>query len=261
MANVRTYTAPPHGNLPTRLRADPLAGPAAEPRGRLSLCRFDVSAFRRFGVSQIAHPGAWQRFADGLSHRCGIELTVSTTPSPFQGEGRGEGPTTDDLTGFDVVHLTTRRARQLPAHAIAALRAYLKGGGLLLIDAADGQPAGIAAVSKRVDMIDVGARGVLTADHPIATGAVPGGRPLVNLETTKAGSSLTRGDAPPPILTRTIDGRVAVIACPFDLIAAVDGHFVWNRSGYRPTSTARLVDNILLWRLSQIAPEESQPPD
>jgi hypothetical protein len=37
--------------------------------------------------------------------------------------------------------------------------------------------------------------------------------------------------------------------CPFDVIAGLDGHFIWNRSGYLPESTERMVDNILLWRL------------
>ncbi|MBN2559800.1 MAG: DUF4159 domain-containing protein [Phycisphaerae bacterium] len=234
MANVRVYTAPPYNELPTRLRPAPLAGPSAPQRGSLRLLRLPHAGHWN------AHPGAWRHFANGLRHRTGIDLAI---------EAGASAPGPGALDGFDVVHLTTRRPLRLNDATLATLRAYLEGGGLLLIDAADGQPAGIAAISKLVDTIDVGTRGILSADHHIATGAMPGGRPLTDLETTKAGSSLVAGHAPPPILTRVIDGRVAVIACPFDLLAGLDEHFVWNRSGYTPASTARIVDNILLWRL------------
>lgn len=238
MANARVYVAPPYSELPTRLRgANPRIGKPAPARGSLSLKRLPHSGH------WDAHPGAWRRFAEGLRHRAGIDLTVQANDAPLDEKA---------LKHTDVIHLTTRRSLRLDNNALAILRATLEGGGLLIIDAADGQPAGITAVRELVSAIGVGTRGVLSADHRIATGLMLGGQPLVNLQTTRAGSSLTRGNTPPPILTRTIDGRVAVIACPFDIIAGVDGHFVWNRSGYRPSSTARIIDNIFLWRLDQI---------
>jgi hypothetical protein len=173
-------------------------------------------------------------------HRTGIVLATQEEAEPA---------TAEELLRFEVVHLTTRRSLRLDEVTLAALRAYLQEGGLLLIDAADGQPDGVAAIAPLFDSIDIGERGVLTADHPIVTGAFPGGQPLGNLDTTKAGASLGAGGAAPPILTRTLDGRTAVLACPFDLIAGVDGTFIWNRSGYEAASTARLVDNLFLWRL------------
>jgi hypothetical protein len=237
MANVRVYVAPPFGKLPTRLRADPLAGNAARPRGNLSLRRLPHAG------SWNAHPGAWQRFAAGLQHRTGLSLEV---------EDAGESASVEGLAQFDVVHLTVRRSVNLDETTIAAMRAYLQGGGLLLIDAADGQPEAVAAVGPLLDAIEVGEKGILPADHPLATGGFPGGQALKDLETTKAGASLSTGGAPPPMLTRTIDGRVAVLACPFDLTAGIDGTFIWNRSGYEPASTARIVDNVLLWRSQQV---------
>ncbi len=77
---------------------------------------------------------------------------------------------------------------------------------------------------------------------------------MTDLDTTTTGSSLRHGNDPPPILTRSLDGRIAVIACPFDLVAGIDGHFIWARSGYLPASTARIVDNIFLWHLNQRTP-------
>lgn len=235
MANVRTYVAPPYAKLPSCLRSNAPSGPAAPPRGRIELKRLPHSG------SWNAHRKAWARFTPGLKHRTGIVLLPEETAKPCSAE---------ELMRFDVVHLTTRRALRLDDATLAALRTYLQEGGLLLIDAADGQPDGVAAIAPLLDSLDVGETGVLPADHPIVTGAFPGGRPLGNLETTKAGASLAIGGAAPPILTRTLDGHIAVLACPFDLIAGVDDVFIWDRSGYEPASTARLVDNIFLWQLT-----------
>jgi len=156
-----------------------------------------------------------------------------------------------------VVYLTTRGAETIDTDTIDTVKDYLRSGGFLLIDSADGQSTGNLAVRRLMDAIDIGERDVLPADHPIVTGAFPGGRPLTDLETTSAGASLNRDQAPPPILTRTLDGRLAIVACPFDLAAGLDGHFIWKRIGYSHKSTLRIVDNILLWRLNDLSQHQA----
>jgi hypothetical protein len=49
-----------------------------------------------------------------------------------------------------------------------------------------------------------------------------------------------------------LDDRVAVVACPFDLVAGLNGHFVWQRVGYTRDSTRKIVDNLLLWRSAEL---------
>jgi len=235
MANIRVYSAPPYTDLPSVLRPSKEPAVAALPRGRLRLLRLAPSG------SSTAHPDAWARYAADLLRRTGLELillpdTSLRTPAP-------DPP--------DMVHLSLSKDVNLDAVWTDPLLAYLRGGGLLLVDAADGRPTGIAAVQRFAEELDVGERAVLSADHAIATGTLPGGSPLIDLETTEAGIGLSRGKAPPPIITRSIDGRIVLIACPFDLVAALDRVFVWNRSGYRRESTQRIVDNILLWRFHQ----------
>ncbi|MFQ5412554.1 MAG: DUF4159 domain-containing protein, partial [Phycisphaerae bacterium] len=235
MANIRVYCAPGYAELPRVLRSEPQAYPSASPLGSLRLFRL------KHAGDWDAHLGVWQRQHDSLLRRTGLEL---------EPDERGE--TLDDATEplADVVYLTTRGDETIDADTIDALKDYLRGGGFLLIDSADGQSAGNLAVRRLMDAIDIGERDVLPADHPIVTGAFPGGRPLMDLETTSAGASLNRDQAPPPILTRTLDGRLAIAACPFDLAAGLDGHFIWKRIGYSHKSTLRIVDNILLWRLN-----------
>ncbi|MFQ5429334.1 MAG: DUF4159 domain-containing protein [Phycisphaerae bacterium] len=234
MANLRVYCAPPYARLPSVLRSASPAQADAPPRGTLRLRRF-------YGTADWnAHLGAWKRRRGAIRRRTGVELLVSESPESW-------GP--EQLRQYDIVYLTTRGAADLDRDGTARLLPYLRTGGLLLIDSADGFPEGNAAVRRLVDALDIGEKGVLENGHAIVSGAMPGGRPLSDLETTQAGTALYRPNAPPPILLRRIDGRVAVVACPFDLIAGLDRQFVWNRIGYTPSATARLVDNILLWRL------------
>ncbi|HKQ47844.1 MAG TPA: DUF4159 domain-containing protein [Phycisphaerae bacterium] len=233
MANVRVYSAPPYAQLPRILRESQPPGRAAPPAGALRLARLSHDGHWN------AHSGAWQRYSIGLRHRAGIDLFVAPDITP-------DAPS---FAEADLVYLTVKAPGGLPREIADRLTEYLKGGGFLLIDAGDGQPAGIQSVGEWVDQIEIGERGVLPTEHAIFRGSFRNGRPLTDLVATDAGAGLTRGGAPPPMFTRTLDGRVVVLACPFDVIAGLDGHFIWNRSGYLPESTERIVDNILLWRL------------
>jgi len=236
MANLRVYCAPAYARLPRVLRsADEPSGWASH-RGPLRLRRVAHAG------QWAAHGGVWHRQRDDVQRRTGIDLRVKEKKAPLDG---------DRLSRYDVLHLTTRGTDELDAPTRDALMRYVEGGGLLLIDSADGQTRDNAAVRKLVDAIDVGDRQLLTADHSLAKGDMPGGRSLLSLETTLAGASLNRRNAPPPILLRTVNGRVAVVGCPFDLVAGLDGHFIWKRIGYTPKSTARIVDNILLLQWQQ----------
>ncbi len=234
MANIRVYALPPYSQLPRPLRSAP-PSTSVPSFGTLRLGRL------QYGGNWEAHPDAWRHYLPGLRRRTGIDLLL--TDGGELADGASMTP--------DLVHLTVQKPLRLDEEALKHLRDYLDRGGLLLVDAADGQPAGIDAVSGVLDQLDIGDRGVLPADHPIFRGAFRGGRPLTPLETTEAGTALARGGAPPPILSRSIQGRVVVLACPFDLVAGLDGHFIWNRSGYLSESTERIVDNILLWRQSE----------
>jgi len=238
MANVRVYAAPPYNELPSRLRPEPLSGPPAPRRGMISLRRLPYEG------NWDTHAGLWDRYGKSLRHRTGIKLTVDASDTQIDAES---------LRRFDLVHLALQQPLKLDDQTREALRGYLQTGGLLLVDAADGQSAGISAVRQFSRQLEIGTRGTLPPDHPIVTGKMPGGRPLVDLRTTAIGASLASGNAPPPIVTITVDGRLAVLACPFDLTAGIDGHFIWNRSGYLPASSAMIVDNILLWRLDEVA--------
>ncbi len=236
MANVRVYCAPPYNELPQTLPPLQTAAGAVAPRGSLRL--YQTSLER-----PTAYAGLWQRHAEGIQRRTGMTLRVE------------EGPLPDDaaeLAGFDVVHVSTRGASDPGSRRLRVLSEYARNGGWIMIDAADGQGPATAAVLKLVEGLDVGERGVLAAKDALAIGSFDGGRSLLDLDSTQAGLSLSPAKAPPPIVLRTVEGRVAVAACPFDLSAGLNGHFVWQRVGYTQASTRTIVDNLLLSRWWQL---------
>ncbi|MBK8271036.1 MAG: DUF4159 domain-containing protein [Planctomycetes bacterium] len=236
MANIRVYCAPPYSELPRVIRRTPELPPAAPHRGSLRIKRWS------FAGDWSAHRGVWQRQRDALERRTGISIDADETSTRLK---------PDHLSIMDMVHLSTRGAKRLNKSEVEELTHYLESGGLLLIESADGQSKGNAAVRALIDAIPIGEKSVLAMDHPLATGQFPGGQSILDLSTTQDGASLNRPNTPPPILVRTLNGRVIIAACPFDLSAALDGPFIWRRVGYTRESTLRIIDNFLLWRLHE----------
>lgn len=237
MANIRIYCAPSYNDMPLVLRSHDNPVHPAKHRGRLRIRRW------QYAGEWSAHRGVWTRRGDSIDARTGLTLEADES---------GRTPDEETLASVDIVHLTTRGSAALTPGEIQKLKVYLEDGGLLLIESADGQSAGNAAVQRIVDALPVGKKGYLKRADPLATGEFPHGESILNLEATIDGVSLVRPGAPPPIITRRIDGRIAVIACPFDLSAALDHHHIWKRVGYTVPSTEKLVDNILQWRFDQI---------
>jgi hypothetical protein len=232
MANIRTYSVPPYGELLEKGR--PLSPPqSVVDRGSISVGRL------KYPGAWNLHPAGWNRYAVDAMARAGLKVQATTA-------------LTEHLDGVDVLYCCVAHDVTLDKKKIEAIKVYLEHGGLLLIDAADGQPEGIAAVGKLFEQIAIGQSGMLETANPIVSGNGIERSRLGDLKTTVTGSGLGRGGAP-AVLTRTLkdaDGRqrIVVLACPFDLIAGLDGPFIYNRSGYTSTSTRELVDRILLWR-------------
>lgn len=236
-ANLRVYAAPPYQQLPRRIAGEPDARRAAPSRGQIS-----VATFKHKGPWD-RHPNAWRRYGRESGDRCGIVI-----------EDRGAVDATqlkDNPNFAAVIHVKAPTASAPTEAEVSALNAAMKAGAFVLIDAPDGRSDGIGAVIQWVNALNIGRRDILSKGHPIATGKFDGGRTLLDLQTTDAGASLRQGDAPPPIYLRSIDDRVVLVACPFDLSAGMDRHYIWDRIGYLGDSTHRIVDNILLWHLEK----------
>ena len=187
------------------------------------------------------HGGAWTRFAALAEKSVGVRL-----------DGKDPIDATDRIQGIDVLSISASRPVELTPKICDRIREFMQNGGLVLIDATDGRTDGAQVVRAALESLCPTGRGVLPADHPIYTGGIQGLPRLGDLRPTQAGTSLAKGGAPPPILTGTVNGRIAVLACPFDLLAGIDGPFIWNRIGYVNEDTRRLVGYMLAWKAGEV---------
>lgn len=244
MANLRVYAAPAHEMLPRVLRRDEPDPPAKRNRGELRVKRFAHSG------DWNAHLGMWERQAERIRRATGITIISDES-----------GKRDDDLSQYDIVHMTTRGKVKPTDAEIETLKAYVNGGGLLLLESADGTATGNRAIVKLIRLLGFGENRLLTGTDVLATGAFPEGQPLKKLVTTRFSPQLLQQGDAPPILLGVVDDRVGVIACPFDLSAGFERQQIWQRVGFEAESTDRIVRNILNFRLAQIHrlfPDEKQ---
>lgn len=232
MSNVRTYAAPPYNELPSRLR------PREVPR------RFD-DTWARLSIARLAYTGPWDRHRDVWS-RCAEMI------GGFAGiDIRALEPIKDGQAipaGVNILHIALPQDIKLSDATRKHIKSYVDAGGVVLIDAVDGRPEGGRAVRNLLRTLDLGPPELLPGNHEILTGDLRGGQPLAGLLSTAAGAGLSSGGAPPPIMGVTRNGRLCVVACPFDVTAALSGCFIWNRIGYRHEDTRRIIGNILSWK-------------
>ncbi|HUN80410.1 MAG TPA: DUF4159 domain-containing protein [Phycisphaerae bacterium] len=227
MANVRVYCAPPYAELPRVTRENVTAFPPAAIAADLTIARMT------WGGASGAHPLAWARHIGECWAGTRVRIMDAAAAR-------------SQWKSADIVHLAVSAPGPDEA-LIKELRAYAEKGGLVLLDAVDGQAADIAALREAFDHLDVGDIALVGPTDPLITGEGLGVDPLIRLEVTESGVSLGKS---PPLLARVKSGRPVVVACPFDLTAGMSGLYVWNRVGYRTASTQKLVRNILAWRVA-----------
>lgn len=232
MSNVRTYAAPPYNELPSRLRPREIPHRFEKPWAELTVARL------AYAGPWDRHRDVWARSAELLRRSAGIDIQAA---KPVK-----EGAAIP--ARVNVLHIAVPADIKLDDATRNQIKAFVDAGGLVLIDAVDGGANAGLAVRNLLHTLDLGPPELLPRNHEILTGSVRGGQPLNGLISTAAGAGLSSGGAPPPIMGVVRKGILCVIACPFDLTAALSGCYIWNRAGYRNEDTRRIIGNILAWK-------------
>jgi hypothetical protein len=154
------------------------------------------------------------------------------------------------VTSAWVATLTGREALALTEPELAALRAYVSDGGVLMVDAA-GSSAAFAESVRTVLLPALGARGVpLDPGHPLASGAMGEGyaafatelgRPIPNGYAAESG---VIRPAPP---TLAAVGKGYVIVSDLDVTTGLLESGVWGYGGYSGRWARGLASNVMLW--------------
>lgn len=217
-----------HGRFSTAVPPDPAA--PAHP-ATLKVARAKLPA----GGTLDAAAHAWRTAAAVARHVTGVAVddrgAVALTPA--------------GLAGLDLLHLTGRGPLTLDATARGALKAFVEGGGTVLVDAWAGDPA--FADSAHAALTDLfGPLAALPVDDPLALGPFEGGADLAETRLNLAARRQLPGR---PVgqqlhVARQAD-RVAVVYSRFDLTAAMGDVAVFRAAGYRPADARAIVSNLV----------------
>ena len=177
-------------------------------------------------------PAGWPRLAAVLHNEYDTELAVKAVD-----------PAKDDLAGLTLLHLTGTADFKLAPAARAKVKAFVEGGGTLLVDAAGGSSAFGAAADREMRAIFGDAANALTqpaADLPLYKNMA--GAPPLKVDYRLAAVRAV-GETDKPLLRAIVDktGRAAVIVSSQDLSVGLVGMPVAGVVGYTPASATSLV--------------------
>lgn len=181
-------------------------------------------------------PGAWGRFARLMTWKTGGGVEVK--PIDAAKLKPADAP---------VAHLTGTAAWKPSAAEVAAIKAYVEAGGVLLIDDTGGSGAFAAAVETSVVGALAGARREPAGEnHPLMAGGEPGMTALGRMKPRNFTSE--KGPGPRGSAIHVIRaGQGAVVLSYIDLTTGLLGVQTWGVNGYDPASAEQLVRNVVLW--------------
>ncbi len=243
-ANLLLYTtdlAAPQGRLAVRLGTPTL--PATQ---------------RAVRIARVRHSGDWN-VCKGAMTRLGAVLAESVSL------GLDVGPAVEASARIDpnipVLWMTGTIPARLSEVQKTELKAYLVGGGTLMIDSAMGTEPFVAdARAALAGMFGPAALREIPADHPLLTGAFGGqiGCDLTKASYTRAanggGSSSGGGKGqagPSKLMMVEIAGRAAVVLSPTSVIAPLQGQPIYNCKGLAAPDAARLAANVVLYAVTR----------
>ena len=185
-------------------------------------------------------PGGWRRLANDLHDRRVAEL--STEPVD-------PATTPIDAKAFPLASLTVAAPdAQLTEPARAAVRAYVKAGGTLLVDVAGGASPYRSAAEAEIAKLFPDAPHtlpVLPADSPVYTAIGP--RLAVKSVDYRRFDRVSRAAHVPQLRAATVDGRPAVLYTPEDVSVGLVGQPIDGVAGYTPADATKVVTAVLAY--------------
>ena len=218
---------------------------AVRVKGRTHVVRPDpnVKAETAVTVARVKYdgrwdpePGGWRRLS-AVSHNAD-KTDVQTTPwSP--GDAAPAGCRIAHWTGTDAVSLNDTQRR--------GLAAFVRDGGLLLVDACGGSPAFDASVRAELAKMFPEAAGQLNtpmqAKSPLLTGV--DGKPITPQYRDFALNALGPLAKAFQLRGLTVNGHLGVVYSPQDLSVGLVGEPVDGIIGYTPAQATELVRRVI----------------
>jgi hypothetical protein len=204
--------------------------PATQPSTAFTVARL------KYNGRWDPEPGGWRRLAAVLHNTADLTLNVRTVTLG-----------NDTLDSVDLAHLTGTDAFTLTEAQRTALKKYIAGGGLLLIDNCGGNDAFDQAVRAELAKVVPDAESQLLAplkaDHALFGDA--DGQPIAAdyraFALPKMGSNANSFQ----MRGLNVNDRLAVLYSPQDLSVGLVGQPVDGIIGYTPDTATKLVRRII----------------
>lgn len=199
-----------------------------------------------FRFAAVSYSGSWDvnpalqnSLLSGLKENTGIHVDYAPTAVPLDDPQLGE---------FPLLFMTGHYDFELTAEELGGLRRYLERGGMLLATSAAGLKPFDAAFRREIRKAFPDAELIkLPPTHPLFAG---GFNPIERVEYTP---SAVRDDPTleyPEFSGLFLDGRLAVLYSPLDLMSGVNRESNAYAKGVATDDALRLVTNIITYALS-----------
>lgn len=194
-------------------------------------------------------PAGWTRVGNVLHNFDQFDLTVE--PIGEAVSSATTQPAAIDPKRQAVIHITGTRSIQLSTGTKLALKKYIDGGGLLLLDAAGGSQEAAGSFEPLLREIDSTISvSPLPLDHPIYHATQYGGKEIERV-TYRRSQSLDPVHIP-RLRGAYVGKKLVGIVSYEDVSGGLVGYSTAGLTGYMPPSATDLVRNIILWRTSAL---------
>ena len=184
-------------------------------------------------------PGAWPRFRRYFEWQTRVSVEhppVELKDLKFDPQGENGQP---------VAHLTGTAAYAFTDAEVAAAKAFVEAGGILVIDPCGGSPA--FSQSVREGLLDKAFAGAkpqpIPAGHPLLRGKQPNEALALKPRPYVAEAM---ADKPSEVLLLDA-GKGHVVVSPLDLTSGLLATNTWGILGYDAESASRFFHNVLAW--------------
>ncbi len=192
----------------------------------------------KIAVARLEHsgnwnpePGGWVRLANYMHNQHRVELTLSTVQLGQPIEAK-------------IAHLTGTEPLQLTDDQKTALKAFIEGGGTLVVDATGGSSAFASSIEAVLaELFPESKLELIPPDHAVFS---PGGKPIENISYRTAARQMLGNLDGPRLRGLKIGNRLGVIYSREDLSAGLVGQRVAGIVGYTPETASALMSAILL---------------
>ncbi len=219
--------------LPTRRKG----APAAEvPRGAVRIARLIHEGDYRADIH------VEENMAAMLRDKAKVDVVA---------RGRHLRATDEKIYEYPILFMTGHFTFNLPDEEIAALRAYLDRGGILLADSCCGRRAFDTSFREMVrKLYPAQELQELAASHPIYTGQVGVQLGEMRYRRILADELKSRGTTRPPLEAVTVKGRTVILYSKYDWSCAVEGDNPYSCRGYADADGRKLALNLFLYAIS-----------